>query len=1189
MYIQTITYCKPIMKAFIVYPTYRIINNSAYVYLFGRLENGESFLTISHFQPYFWIKKSELEKAKKIAEKSGVAFETDKEKARNFNEEDVVKIILNLPSDVPKIRELLDAEKIECYEADVRFVYRFMIDNEIKGVTTIKGDYKKGNFVNRIYENPSFEPVSQTTHSSTAQYEPKLNVLSIDIETNMDSTNKNCTNESSSEIISISLYSENYKKVLIVYGISEEKKKGKLKNAVCFEDEKSMLEYFKEKIQELDPDIITGWNVIDFDFAVIRERFKEHKIPFVLGRAEWESSLKIQQDFFKESTADIAGRQVLDGMAMLRSSFIALEDYKLETAAQSILGRGKLIKGDNRGAEVIKLYKTDPQKVVDYNLEDAKLVYDILEKKELVRLYIHRSTLTGMQLDRVSASIASLDSMYLRETKKQGLVCPTSKYGDKGERIKGGFVRESSPGIYDYIIVLDFKSLYPSIIRTFNIDPYSFDAGNSINTSAKKDEKGEKGERTDKEERGEIVAPNKARFFKKTGILPSIIQYLWEMRDKAKKKNDKITSNAIKISMNCFSDDTQIMTSNGIKLIKSVKEGELVYTFNPETENLELMPITKLYQYNYNSDLIKIHTKHVDYLVTPNHRFLIHNGQDYLWKEAEEMSKTLIKGWLPCINKINGKKTDIFDLKEKCKELGISYNIKQHGLQKDRKHSTIPQVYFMRDWLKFLGWYISEGHIYISTSKFYQGKISWRGITHGITITQQNIKYKKEIINLFDKMGFKYSIGKKTITISNEIIAKVLLKEIGHGSHKKRIPSWVFSLDNSLLINLYEALMKGDGDADGCRYSSVNKLLCEDFIRLLIHIGKKGYIYEENGKYKIYRILITTNRGKTPYLSKYRNFGRENYNRNVYCVKVEPYHTIVAGRNYKFNICGQSFYGALANPVCRFFNLDMANAITSYGRYIVQETAKKVEEMGYTVIYGDTDSIFVESKAKNVDEADVVGKKIEKSITEYWKEVVKDWYNLPSFLELQYEKVYRKFIMPKLRGVDVGAKKRYAGLLIIKDEKGNTTEKLEVVGMEFVRRDWTELAKVFQVELLNRIFHNKEVSDYVITFVKDLKKGKYDGLLVYKKELRKGIDEYTKTTPPHVKAARLLDKIDSTIIEYVLTEKGPEPIQKLKSKIDYEHYAEKQLKPIADSILVFFNQNFDDLISGKKQKSLFDY
>lgn len=245
--------------------------------------------------------------------------------------------------------------------------------------------------------------------------------------------------------------------------------------------------------------------------------------------------------------------------------------------------------------------------------------------------------------------------------------------------------------------------------------------------------------------------------------------------------------------------------------------------------------------------------------------------------------------------------------------------------------------------------------------------------------------------------------------------------------------------------------------------------------------------------------------------------------------------------------------------------------------------------MGYQVIYGDTDSIFVNSKAKNLDDADVVGRKIEKFITEYWEGVVKDWYKMPSLMELQYEKVYRKFILPKLRGTDEGAKKRYAGLKLIKDKDNKIIEKMDFVGLEFVRRDWTDLAKEFQVELLNRIFHNKEVADYVIKFVDELKKGKHDDLLVYRKELRKPIEEYTKTTPPHVKAAKLLDKIESTVIEYVMTEEGPEPIQKLKNKIDYEHYIDKQLKPIADSILGFFNQKFDELISGKKQKSLFDY
>ncbi len=72
-----------------------------------------------------------------------------------------------------------------------------------------------------------------------------------------------------------------------------------------------------------------------------------------------------------------------------------------------------------------------------------------------------------------------------------------------------------------------------------------------------------------------------------------------------------------------------------------------------------------------------------------------------------------------------------------------------------------------------------------------------------------------------------------------------------------------------------------------------------------------------------------------------------------------------------------------------------------------------------------------------------------------------------------------------------------------------------------------------------------------------------------------------------MKAAKLLDSLTSNIISYVMTENGPEPVEKVKNKIDYEHYIEKQLKPVADSILVFFDIKFEDIIRGKGQESLF--
>ena len=95
-----------------------------------------------------------------------------------------------------------------------------------------------------------------------------------------------------------------------------------------------------------------------------------------------------------------------------------------------------------------------------------------------------------------------------------------------------------------------------------------------------------------------------------------------------------------------------------------------------------------------------------------------------------------------------------------------------------------------------------------------------------------------------------------------------------------------------------------------------------------------------------------------------------------------------------------------------------------------------------------------------------------------------------------------------------------------------------------------------------------------------------DDLLVYKKAIRKGVSEYTKTTPPHIKAARKLGREQPGIIEYLMTANGPEPLQKLTSSIDYGHYIEKQIKPIADSVLSFQDKSFDDFLSNHKQTSL---
>ena len=114
-----------------------------------------------------------------------------------------------------------------------------------------------------------------------------------------------------------------------------------------------------------------------------------------------------------------------------------------------------------------------------------------------------------------------------------------------------------------------------------------------------------------------------------------------------------------------------------------------------------------------------------------------------------------------------------------------------------------------------------------------------------------------------------------------------------------------------------------------------------------------------------------------------------------------------------------------------------------------------------------------------------------------------------------------------------------------------------------------------------------KATKFIKDYLKKIRQGKLDEKLVYRKSIRKDLKEYTKTTPPHVKAARKLNHLESNVIEYYMTLDGPEPIQNLKHKLDYEHYVTKQIKPIAEQILSLFNQKFEDLAQETRQTKLF--
>jgi DNA polymerase-2 len=286
-----------------------------------------------------------------------------------------------------------------------------------------------------------------------------------------------------------------------------------------------------------------------------------------------------------------------------------------------------------------------------------------------------------------------------------------------------------------------------------------------------------------------------------------------------------------------------------------------------------------------------------------------------------------------------------------------------------------------------------------------------------------------------------------------------------------------------------------------------------------------------------------------------------------------------------------AFYGVLGTPACRFFDPRLASSITMRGHEIMHRTRELIEEQGYQVIYGDTDSTFVWLGKPHADaDAERIGRTLVDHVNGWWRAHLKEELGLDCALELEYDVHFRRFLMPTVRGSDEGSKKRYAGMATGADGSDEMVYK----GLETVRTDWTPLAQAFQQGLYERIFKDQPYEDYVRDYVARTLNGELDAQLVYRKRLRRGLDDYERNVPPHVRAARIADEFhirqgrpaqyrNGGWIRYVMTTGGPEPLDVREagaaSQIDYEHYLTKQLEPVADAILPFMGDSFARLTS----------
>ena len=496
-------------KGFILQSTYRIVNGKPIIHIYGRLNDGRTFLVReTRRSPTFYVRTADVEQ---LEWGNGSVETTSWQSLDGF---DVSRVTVSEPSKVVPLRDRIHGADMRTYEADIPFATAYLMERDIRGGVSISGEPNPSNTLLDIeFTDPSLEPCE-------VDFTPRC--LSFDIETDPSAT----------ELLAISLYSDGVDEVLVCDPAGREMPE----SAYGFATEQDTIEAFVARVRELDPDVLTGWNVVDFDLDALRRISLRTSAHFELGRTPGRVVLREAQGYFGSGRALIPGRVVLDGIDLVRGAFIRFPEYSLEVVAQEVLGEGKQVEGDvhDRAGEILERYEHDLPGFAAYARTDARLAYQIVERLKLLPLAKVRSTLTGMPMDRVAASVASFDFVYISALKKRRVCAPSfdRSRNDTSESHAGGAVLSPEVGIHTNVWILDYKSLYPSIIRTFNIDPLGY-----VGTD---------------ESLGGIRLLNDAVFSRSPAILPEVLDGLYTAREQAKQQDDSVASQAIKILMNSF-------------------------------------------------------------------------------------------------------------------------------------------------------------------------------------------------------------------------------------------------------------------------------------------------------------------------------------------------------------------------------------------------------------------------------------------------------------------------------------------------------------------------------------------------------------------------------------------------------------------------------------------------------------
>ncbi|HCN65269.1 MAG TPA: DNA polymerase II [Pseudomonas sp.] len=430
---------------------------------------------------------------------------------RDFHSRPVLGLYSQQHGQLIDIAQRLRRAGVEVFEADIRPPERFLMERFITAPVSFSGQAQADG------------PLLDTRMKPHPDYRPRLKLVSLDIETSAQG-----------DLYSIALEGCGQRQVYML---------GKATDAdtpVDFDLEfcatrGDLLLRLNHWMALHDPDAIIGWNVVQFDMRILHEHARRLGIPLLLGRGGSEMQWREHGSRNNHYFASAAGRLIIDGIESLRSATWSFTSFSLENVAQTLLGEGKDISTPyQRMDEINRMFAEDKPALARYNLKDCELVTRIFHKTELLTFLLERASVTGLEADRSGGSVAAFYHLYMPLMHRQGYVAPN--LGDNPPQASpGGFVMESQPGLYESVLVLDYKSLYPSIIRTFLIDPLGLIEG-----------------LREPDDEHSVPGFRGARFSRTRHCLPAIIEQIANGREVAKREKNAPLSQALKIIMNSF-------------------------------------------------------------------------------------------------------------------------------------------------------------------------------------------------------------------------------------------------------------------------------------------------------------------------------------------------------------------------------------------------------------------------------------------------------------------------------------------------------------------------------------------------------------------------------------------------------------------------------------------------------------